>query len=198
MRRLGRRTRSRGQGLVEFALVLPVFMVILIGMVDLGRAIWANNSVANAAREAARFASVHGGSCEDLSGSVCSSTNYCPVGPTAPGSAVPSASASCPYPSPSKQSIYDTATGYLVGGGSSTTVTACYWVPSNLYNTDGTTRLAATSSCSGNTDVGSPATNARGAAVTVSVSTQVPMILGSFLGFSTMTVSATSTMLINH
>jgi hypothetical protein len=26
----------------------------------------------------------------------------------------------------------------------------------------------------------------------------VPMILGSFLGFSTMTVNSTSTMLINH
>jgi TadE-like protein len=183
---------------VEFALVLPVFMVILIGMVDLGRAIWANNSVANAAREAARFASVHGGGCEDLNGAVCSSTNYCPVGPRAAGSAVPSASPTCPYPSPSKQSIYDTATGYLVGGGSSTTVTACYWVPSTLTNTDGTPRLAATPSCSGNTDAVGGSTNARGAAVTVSVSTQVPMILGSFLGFSTMTVSATSTMLINH
>ena len=198
MRHLGRRTRSRGQGLVEFALVLPVFMVILIGMVDLGRAIWANNSVANSAREAARFASVHGGNCEDLLGSVCSSSNYCPVGPTAAGAAVPSASSSCPYPSPSKQSIYDTATGYLVGGGSSTTVTACYWIPADLKNTDGTTRtgLGATSSCSGNTDTAS--TNTRGAAVTVTVSTQVPMILGSFLGFSTMTVTSTSTMLINH
>jgi len=196
MPHLRRRDRSHGQGLVEFALVLPIFMVMLIGMVDLGRAIWANNSVANAAREAGRFASVHGGSCKDLTGAVCSSTNYCPVGPTASGSAVPSTSASCPYPSPSKQSIYDTATGFLVGGGSSTTVTACYWVPSTTTNSNGTTHLAATAACSGNTDTAS--TNARGAAVTVSVSTQVPMVLGSFLGFSSMTVSATSTMLINH
>jgi len=196
MRRFAPRTGADGQGLVEFALILPVFLVILIGMVDLGRAIWANNSVANASREAARFAAVHGGNCEDLLGSVCSSTNYCPVGPTAAGAAVPSASTSCPYPSPSKQSIYDTATGYLVGGGSSTTVTACYWVPTALLNSNGTTRLAATSSCSGNTDTAS--TNARGAAVTVTVSTQVPMVLGSFLGFSTMTVNSTSTMLINH
>jgi hypothetical protein len=170
--------------------------VILIGMVDLGRAIWANNSVANSAREAARFASVHGGSCEDLTGAVCSSTNYCPVGPAAAGAAVPSASTSCPYPSPSKQSIYDTATGFLVGGGSITTVTACYWVPSTTLNSDGTAHLSATASCSGNTDTAS--TNARGAAVTVTVSNQVPMILGSLLGFSTMTVNATSTMLINH
>jgi hypothetical protein len=197
MQHVRRRSKSRGQGLVEFALVLPVFMAILIGMVDMGRAIWANNSAANAAREAARFASVHGGSCEDLTGAVCSSTNYCPVGPIAAGAATPSASTSCPYPSPSKQSIYDTATGYLVGGGSSTTVTACYWVPSTLYDTNGSIRLQGTTSCSGNTNNGSGG-NARGAALTVSVSTQVPMILGSLLGFSTMTVSATSTMLINH
>lgn len=171
---------ARGQGLAEFALVLPIFMVLLIGMVDLGRAIWANNSVANAAREAARFASVHGGSCGDLSATGCSSANYCPVGPPGPKTAIPSASSACPYPSPSKTAVRNTATGYLVGGGSTTTVTVCY----------GT-------SCSGDTD-SSGANNMRGTAVTVVVSTQVPMVLGSFLGFSTMTVSGTSTMLVNH
>jgi hypothetical protein len=180
------RARSRGQGLVVFALVLPVFMVILIGMVDLGRAIWANNSVANAAREAARFASVHGGSCEDLSGTVCSSSNYCPVGPKGPLTAVPASSSSCPYPSNSKQSIYDTANGYVVGGGSSNTVTACYYDPTRA------------SSCSGNTDQTTYGTNIRGNAVTVVVSTSVPMTLGTLLGRATITVSATSTMLINH
>jgi TadE-like protein len=183
------RTRSRGQGLVEFALVLPVFMVILIGMVDLGRAIWANNSVANAAREAARFASVHGGSCEDLTGSVCSSSNYCPVGPRDTLTAVPTASASCPYPSNSKQTIYDTARGYVVGGGASVTVTACYFSVDPAH---------AASSCSGDTDQTTWGTNKRGNAVTVVVSTSVPMTLGALLGRSTITVSATSTMLINH
>jgi TadE-like protein len=174
-----RGSRSRGQGLVEFALVLPVFMVILIGMVDLGRAIWANNSVANAAREAARFAAVHGGSCKDLTSTACGSTSYCPVGPRGPLTAVPAASTSCPYPSPSKTAVRDTATGFLVGGGPSSTVTVCYG-----------------SACSGDAD--SQSTNVRGTPVTVVVSTQVPIILGSFLGFSTMTVSSTSTMLINH
>lgn len=177
------RTRSRGQGLVEFALVLPVFMVILIGMVDLGRAIWANNAVANAAREAARFASVHGGSCEDLLGSVCSGSNYCPVGPKGPKTAVPSTSTSCPFPSPSKQSIYNVATNYLIGGGTTSTVTACYY---------------STTACSGNTDQTTTGTNIRGNAVTVTVSTTVPVIIPSFLGANTITVSATSTMLINH
>jgi Flp pilus assembly protein TadG len=56
-----RTSRQLGQSLVEFALVLPIFLAILIGMVDIGRAVWANNAVANAAREAARWAVVHGG-----------------------------------------------------------------------------------------------------------------------------------------
>lgn len=170
---------------MEFALVIPIFLVILIGMVDMGRAVWANNAVANAAREAARFASVHGGSCEDLLGSVCSSTNYCPVGPRGPSTAVPSVSTSCPYPSNSKQSIYDAATAYLIGGGTASSTTACYFNPST------------TTSCTGNTD-GSGANNTRGMAVTVTVSTTVPVIIPSFVGTNTITVSGTSTMLINH
>jgi Flp pilus assembly protein TadG len=179
------RNRSLGQGLAEFALVLPIFLTMLIGMVDLGRAVWANNTVANAAREAARFASVHGGSCEDLSSTGCTSANYCPVGPAVSTAAIPSASAACPFPSNSKQSIYNTATGYVIAGGTGTTVTACYYNPST------------TTSCTGNTD-GSGGNNARGMAVTVVVSSQVPMILGSFLGVGTINVSATSTVLINH
>jgi hypothetical protein len=176
---------SRGQGLAEFALVLPIFLAILIGMVDLGRAVWANNSVANAAREATRFAAVHGGSCEELvTGTVCSTANYCPVGPYSAPTVVPAASTSCPYPSPSKQSIYNVAIGYLVASGTGVTVTACYAAP--------------TATCSGNTESPATATNLRGNKVTVVVSSQVPMILGSFLGVGTINVSATSTMLINH
>ena len=183
-----RRERSLGQGLAEFGLVLPVFLAILIGMVDLGRAVWANNAVANAAREAARFASVHGGSCEDLVSVGCTSTNYCPVGKAVSTAAIPSTSAACPFPSPSKQSIYNTATGFLIAGGTGSTVTACYYNPSST---------AYATSCSGNTDT-TDGNNARGMAVTVVVSSQVPMILGSFLGVGTINVSATSTVLVNH
>jgi Flp pilus assembly protein TadG len=53
--------RSRGQALVEAAIVAPLFFAILFGMIDLGRVIWANDVVSNAAREAARFASVNAG-----------------------------------------------------------------------------------------------------------------------------------------
>lgn len=56
------RRRSRGQGVAEFALVIPLFLVMLFGIIDLGRVIWANDALANAAREGARYASVTGSS----------------------------------------------------------------------------------------------------------------------------------------
>jgi len=51
--------RSRGQALVEFSLVLIPFLLLLMGIVDLGRGIYTNNAVAEAAREIARVTSVH-------------------------------------------------------------------------------------------------------------------------------------------
>jgi Flp pilus assembly protein TadG len=47
-------TRSRGQGLVEFALVVPVFVVLLFGMIEFGRAWMTKNILTGAAREAVR------------------------------------------------------------------------------------------------------------------------------------------------
>ena len=44
----------RGQGLVEFALILPVVALIIFGALDLGRAFYASITVTNAAREGAR------------------------------------------------------------------------------------------------------------------------------------------------
>jgi len=50
---------SRGQTLVEFALILPVFIVILVGIFDGGRLVFAYNGVNNAAREGGREATVN-------------------------------------------------------------------------------------------------------------------------------------------
>jgi hypothetical protein len=50
---------SRGQALVEFSLVLIPFLFQLLGIVDLGRGIYTNNAVSQAAREIARTTSVH-------------------------------------------------------------------------------------------------------------------------------------------
>ena len=53
----GRRQGIRGQGLVEFALVLPVFLVLVFGIIDGGRAVFAYNQMSQAARNVARVAS---------------------------------------------------------------------------------------------------------------------------------------------
>lgn len=48
------RASTRGQSLLEFALVTPVFLWITVGIVDLGAGITSYNLLANAAREGAR------------------------------------------------------------------------------------------------------------------------------------------------
>jgi Flp pilus assembly protein TadG len=54
-----RRRDSGGQGLVEFALVFPVFILLVLGLFDVGRAVLAYNTLTNAAREAARLGIVN-------------------------------------------------------------------------------------------------------------------------------------------
>lgn len=49
----------RGQSLVEFALVLPILLILMLGILDFGRAIAAYNSVSNGARSGARVAIVN-------------------------------------------------------------------------------------------------------------------------------------------
>jgi Flp pilus assembly protein TadG len=51
--------RSRGQALAEFALILPILLLLLLGIVDMGRLIYAYNAVSNAAREGGRTAIVN-------------------------------------------------------------------------------------------------------------------------------------------
>lgn len=50
---------ERGQALVEFALALIPFLLLLMAIFDFGRAIYIYNGVSQAAREVARTASVH-------------------------------------------------------------------------------------------------------------------------------------------
>ena len=47
---------QRSQALAEFALVAPVLLLILFGIVDLGRAVFLYNTIQHAAREGARVA----------------------------------------------------------------------------------------------------------------------------------------------
>jgi len=63
---------ERAQALVETALVLPVLLLLIVGLFDVGRALWLSNTLATAVREGSRYGVVHGA----LSGA-----------PTGPGSA---------------------------------------------------------------------------------------------------------------
>ena len=56
---LRRTLNDCGQGLVEFALILPVFMLLVLGMLDFGSAYNVHNNMTQLAGEAVRFASVN-------------------------------------------------------------------------------------------------------------------------------------------
>ncbi len=51
--------------MVEFALTVTLFLVMLFGIVDFGRALYTYHFLSNAARDATRYAAVHGSTCND-------------------------------------------------------------------------------------------------------------------------------------
>ena len=59
---MGHRPRKffSAQGMVEFALVGPIFFLMLIGTIEMGRLMWTSHELSNGAREGARWASVRG------------------------------------------------------------------------------------------------------------------------------------------
>jgi Flp pilus assembly protein TadG len=54
------RNRSRGQGIVEFALTLPILFVLVLGVIESGRLLFIYSAVNTASREAARYGSASG------------------------------------------------------------------------------------------------------------------------------------------
>lgn len=75
------RPRSRGQSLAEFAVVLPVFLLLLFAAIDGGRLVYQNTTLSQAARESARLAAVEAywlasvdPSCNTSGGPVCPAT----------------------------------------------------------------------------------------------------------------------------
>lgn len=82
----GRLANHRGQGAVEFALLAPVILLLLFGIVDFGRALFIANELTNAAREGARVAVLDSNVCN----TVVSNPNsgVCTVDPTLTGESV--------------------------------------------------------------------------------------------------------------
>jgi TadE-like protein len=52
--------RGTGQAVTEFALIFPLFLLVVLLVVDLARAIFVYSVISDAAREGARYAIVHG------------------------------------------------------------------------------------------------------------------------------------------
>ena len=108
-----RRDRGRcGQALVEFALVAPIFFLVMFALIDFGRYVYYVQVLNNGAREGARYAIVHG----------WQSTS--PSGPAASGTE---------SPDPSGNNVRSAVRNYLVGVIGQTTaltIDVC-WKPKN-------------------------------------------------------------------
>ncbi len=88
--RPGVRRPSCGQGLAEFALVAPLAMMLIFGIISTGLWVFYQQQLTNVAREAARYAAIH------------SSTAICPTAswrdPNAPPATYPLAPYQCDGP----------------------------------------------------------------------------------------------------
>jgi Flp pilus assembly protein TadG len=56
LRKIQMFAERRGEGLVEFALILPMFLLLMFALIDLGRYYWIRETVENAVRQAGRYA----------------------------------------------------------------------------------------------------------------------------------------------
>ena len=72
---LARFRDEQAQALVEFALTLPLFLLLVTGIFDVARAVWQENTLAYAAREGTRYAIVHGSSGNPIVGPCSSCLN---------------------------------------------------------------------------------------------------------------------------
>jgi len=53
-------SRPKGQALAEFSLALPILMLVVVGLLEAGRAVFMYSSVVSTSREAARYATAFG------------------------------------------------------------------------------------------------------------------------------------------
>ncbi len=52
-------SNERGATLVEFSIAVTVFLTVMFGVIEFGRALWVHNALADAARRGARYATLH-------------------------------------------------------------------------------------------------------------------------------------------
>lgn len=74
--------RERGAALIEFALIAPLLLLLLFGIIEFGWKFGQFNDVRHAAREAARYAAVDAGDNAAIRGVVCDSLDGMQAGIT--------------------------------------------------------------------------------------------------------------------
>jgi hypothetical protein len=114
--------RSGGQALPEFALIAPLFFLLLFGIIEAGRFIYYYEVLSNATREGARYAIVHSGQTFNAE-----STGPDTGTPTPPSSDDPTGENVV-------QHVRDSAIGLV---GSAITVDRCWWTLACDFATHG-------------------------------------------------------------
>lgn len=161
--------RARGQALVEFAMVAPLFFMLLFGIVEVGRFIFYYEVLNNATREGARYAIVNGAN------SLTRST-----GPAAPGT-----TSDDPNGDDVVQKVRDGAVGAL---GTDVTVDRCWWYTDCDFVSHGQCPPGVNPFCGD---------NARGANVTVAASYTYASLI-PLVPLPNITVTAESSLVINN
>lgn len=73
MKPVRQRSREKGSAMVEFSLAIITILIVLFGIIDVGRALYAYDWVSDAARRGTRYAMVRGSECSGL-GADCPAT----------------------------------------------------------------------------------------------------------------------------
>lgn len=142
MRKLLDRARERGAAAVEFALVLPVLVMILMGIIDFGMVTNAQAIVANAARDGARSASMGANSSVSCRTAVKAATTLLGSADTGDcATSVPSVAVTCLDPDGNAcVSTFDTSRA--IGGTVVVAVTYTYkWVSPAIFGLPGQTTI---------------------------------------------------------
>ena len=113
--------RSRGQALAEFAMIAPLFFLLLFGIIEAGRYIFYYEVLNNATREGARYAIVNGQLTLGSSTGPDTGTSTPPFSDDPDGSDV-------------EQKVRDSAIGMV---GSAITVDRCWWYSVCDFTTHG-------------------------------------------------------------
>ena len=170
-----RHRERRGQAIVEFALVAPIFILSLLALIEFGRAVYSIQMLHNAAREGARYAIVHG------------SGSFCPSGPMPAGQ--PN---NCdPLAENVKQAVRDFAIGIIGSNSSAFVVTVCY-----TKQHDQTPNTCPDGNA-GNDFGQDGADNQRGSAVRITVSLPYASLLQPYVPLPPFVFQGESTLVVN-